>query len=96
MCWSCNPYCGNCKPPKEKPIMCPHCKKFNFDITDEPMKCKKCGSVLPERPARPIVNCLYSEMICANPCGKYKNPPEDGIIRPCKHNTPPKNQLDLL
>jgi len=94
MCWSCNPYCGNCKPPKERPIICPQCKKVYINITDEPMKCKKCGSVLPKRPPRPIVNCLYSGLICANPCGKYKDPPKDGIIKPCKLNTPPKDPLD--
>jgi hypothetical protein len=89
MCWSCNPYCGNCKPPKEKPRLCVKCHAANFDTSLT--KCRKCGADLPARVPPPIVKCKYSGMICANPCGKHKKAPLDGRILPCKLNTPPKD-----
>lgn len=89
MCWSCNPYCGGCKPPKEKPRKCTTCGTFNFDTSAQ--KCRKCGAELPERVKPPVVYCLYSDMVCANPCNKHKKSPEDGGPVPCKMNTPPEN-----
>lgn len=93
MCWSCNPYCGNCKPPKPRPKICPECKTLNFDNPEEPMKCKKCGTELPKRPPRPVVDCLFANVICANPCSKYTEPPKDGVPYPCKYHTQPKEIL---
>ena len=86
MCWSCNPFCGNCKPPQPRPKVCPKCKTLNFDDPDEAVKCKKCGGELPKRPPRPVVHCLLAGISCSNPCKKYKTAPEDGIVRPCKYN----------
>lgn len=90
MCWSCNPYCGGCKPPKEKPIQCPACGHYNFP---ELKGCKKCGTALPPPKERPTVMCLYIEKWCANPCNKHKKPSQDGITKTCKWHTPPKNEL---
>ena len=86
MCWSCNPYCGGCKPPKEKPVKCPLCNTFTFR---ELKNCKKCGAPLPERVPPVPVLCLYigGEM-CANPCGRHKKVPEDGIAKSCSYHTP--------
>lgn len=93
MCWSCNPYCGGCKPPKEKPRACPVCGTYNFP---EYKNCKKCGAELPPPPKRPTVMCLYVEDLCANPCNKHKKPSQDGIVKTCKWRTPPKDAPDNL
>jgi len=93
MCWSCNPYCGKCKPPKEKLKKCPQCKHYNFP---ELKNCKKCGAILPESAPRPTVMCIYIDKLCANPCGKYKEPPKNGITeQTCKWHTPPKNESTI-
>jgi hypothetical protein len=89
-CWSCNPYCGNCKPPKPKPVKCPVCGKFNFLDRMKGKNCIKCGEVLPEPPKPPVVDCLYSGLVCANPCGQYKKTTDDGTLYPCKLRTPPE------
>lgn len=91
MCWSCNPFCGNCKPPKPRPKICPNCKTLNMDDPDEPVKCKKCGADLPMRPPIEPVHCLFSDTICKTPCRKHKEPPKDGVPRPCKYN--PQSQV---
>lgn len=87
MCWSCNPYCGGCKPPKEKPVKCSVCNAYTF--RDESNKCRKCGAVLPERVKPPTVMCLYIGKLCANPCNRHKKAPEEGVIVSCKWHTPP-------
>jgi len=87
MCWSCNPYCGNCKPPKEKPRFCTECQTANFDI--ERNTCRKCGAELPARVPPPVLDCLVCGKKCANPCKRGERPPADGVIRECKFRTPP-------
>lgn len=91
MCWTCNPYCGGCKPPKEKPIPCPACGYYNISGRKT---CKKCGTELPPPKPRPTVQCLYINKLCANPCNRYKNPPQDGMAKTCKWHTPPKDLLE--
>lgn len=91
MCWSCNPYCGGCKPPKEKPVKCGVCGHYTFF---ELIYCKKCGAALPPPPARPIVLCLYIGAECANPCNKHKKPSQDGQEKMCKWHTLPNNEPD--
>lgn len=90
MCWSCNAYCGNCKPPKEKPRMCTQCKAVNFDL--EATQCRKCGTELPPRILPKTVFCLYCGLMCANPCKKAEKAPLDGVCVPCKLRTPPKDE----
>lgn len=85
MCWSCIPWCGKCKPPKERLKKCPDCSHYNFP---ELKKCKRCGATLPESVKPPTVMCLYIGKLCANPCGKYKAPSKDGVIHECKWHTP--------
>lgn len=84
MCWSCNPYCGGCKPPKPKPVKCPKCKSFSFP---ELRNCKKCGEPLPEPPKPQPVMCLFIKEVCTNPCSRSKRPPKDDEEQVCKwHN----------
>ena len=92
MCWSCNAYCGNCKPPKERPRQCTQCKTYNFD----PQKnlCRKCKAELPERITPSVVMCQYCGMMCANPCKKSEKAPADGLIHPCNLRTPPKEEKE--
>lgn len=90
MCWSCNPYCGGCKPPKDKPIKCPACKAINFP---ELKNCKRCGAALPAPPERPTVMCLYIGKLCANPCNRHKKGSEDGTLYSCQWHTPPKDDI---
>jgi hypothetical protein len=86
LCWSCNPYCGGCKPPQPKPRKCPACNAFNFGDED---KCKRCGGALPARVPPVPVLCLYiGGAMCANPCGRHKKPPEDGAAKTCTFHTP--------
>ncbi len=88
MCWSCNPYCGGCKPPKPKPIKCPHCHVYTFP---EKKFCKQCGVALPDLPAPQPVFCRYLGETCANPCNRHKKAPEEGIAAECKWHTPLKS-----
>jgi hypothetical protein len=88
MCWSCNPYCGGCKPPKQKPIECPACGTYN---NAKLSVCKKCGAQLPPPPKRPIVMCLYIGELCANPCDRHKKPSQDGTLKTCRWHTPVKS-----
>lgn len=93
-CWACNPYCGNCKPPKERPLKCLVCGTYNFDF-EVRKECKKCGAVLPERIKPPTVMCLRSGLICCNPCNRYKIKLRDGKTVPCHQNTPPNQKKNL-
>ncbi len=85
MCWSCNPYCGGCKPPKPKPVKCPNCKMFNFP---ELTHCKKCGILLPEPPKPVPSHCLYIGQMCANPCNRRLKPPLEDEVPDCTWHSP--------
>jgi len=91
MCWSCNPYCGGCKPPQPRPRKCEGCGKFNFDPQEK--LCKKCGRPLPEIIPPAIVMCLYVGELCANPCRRHKNTPEDGKLKSCNYRTAPEQDV---
>ncbi|SDF73453.1 hypothetical protein SPACI_012250 [Sporomusa acidovorans DSM 3132] len=89
MCWSCNPYCGGCKPPKDKPKKCESCGLYN---SPQLTTCKKCGADLPPTPKRPTVMCLYIGELCANPCNRHKKPPQDGKLKTCRWHTPAQGE----
>lgn len=89
MCWSCNPFCGGCKPPRPKPVKCPGCKTFCFP---ELKQCQRCGTLLPE-PERPEpVMCLSIGKMCATPCNKHRKPPLEGQVNTCKWHRPPDGE----
>ncbi len=83
MCWMCNPYCGRCRPPKEKPRSCSQCNKLCFDT--ERTTCEKCGAELPPRIKPQPAECLYAGVVCANPCGKSTIESEKPV--PCAYHT---------
>lgn len=85
----CNPYCGKCRPPLERPLVCPECETLNYPERGETEFCKKCGARLPEREIRPVIRCSRSGLVCANPCGMNSVLPEDGGLAACTLVTPP-------
>jgi len=85
MCWSCNPYCGGCKPPKPRPVRCPFCNVFNFP---DRTSCVRCAHTLPPVPRPSPVICLYIGESCANPCQRHKKPPAEGEDPYCLWHTP--------
>ncbi len=87
MCWVCNPYCGACKPPKEKPVECPGCEHYNIVDRIKDNKCGKCGAELPERKKPVPEQCLFTGLVCARPCGKAKRASKDGVLRSCTYYT---------
>lgn len=70
-----------------KPVRCTQCGKHNIPKADN--KCTKCGAVLPQQPKVTIVNCSYSGLKCANPCGRSQTKAADGNFKTCLRNTPP-------
>lgn len=88
-CHACNPYCGKCRPPKERPMICTECEKLNFvdEILDD--KCKYCGNTLPLRVKPKVLFCGNSGLLCANPCGKAKAANTSKHYVACPLNTPP-------
>lgn len=66
----CNPYCGKCRPPKERPLICPQCNRLNDPTQGEIDTCVVCGADLPERTLPVPEYCNLIKEICNNPCGK--------------------------
>lgn len=94
MCWSCNPRCGGCRPPRQRAVKCPECGTFNlFDIEIRdpvvPRQCKKCALDLTGEATPVPVLCKRSGKPCANPCRQNTKEPGDGGLVDCKMNTPP-------
>lgn len=95
-CWSCNPFCGRCKPPRARPVQCPDCQTYNSPDFNQSNQCRKCGAELPVQAAvSRVVLCFYSGLLCANPCQKHTFVGKDGVVRPCRMNTPPPEGADL-
>lgn len=75
MCWSCNPICGGCRPPRKRPVKCPECATFNaidLEHFSEPNPCSKCGHDLTSLALPEAVICTICEEVCYNPCRKGK------------------------
>lgn len=82
MCWSCNPICGGCRPPRKKPVKCPECGMFNAIDLEHPSAenpCRKCGFDLTEVALPKPVTCKFCGLICYNPCKKAFKEPENGL-----------------
>lgn len=87
MCWSCNPICGGCRPPRKRPVKCPECGAFNAINLEHMARtnpCSKCGFDLTELATPEPVVCTICDEICYNPCtsGKTEQPVEEK--RECK------------
>ncbi len=94
MCWSCNPLCGGCRPPRKKAVQCPECGTYNvfdIEIQQPPVQrlCKKCGVDLTEAATPKVVQCKRSGLLCANPCRQHTKTSQDGGLIECQNNTPP-------
>ena len=95
-CWVCNPFCGKCQPAPKKSGTCPVCTTVTIfdrrDIIDgAELRCKKCGADLSSGVRPKPVHCTYSGLMCAYPCGKSTAHPEEGGVRICERNTPPRD-----
>jgi len=88
-CKVCNPYCGNCRPPRERPRVCPDCGKLHFPEHGFPVRCVRCDVILPERQLPHVARCSRSGLLCGNPCGRRVYVPVDGKLASCGLNTRP-------
>lgn len=73
MCWSCNPICGGCRPPRKRPVKCPECGMFNavdLEHFSRPNPCTKCGFDLTDLALPEPVTCTICGEVCYNPCRK--------------------------
>lgn len=86
MCWSCNPICGGCRPPRKRPVKCPECGAFNaVDLERGGRKlCVKCEADLTELATPKPKVCRYCGEICYNPCRKADQDPPGGEIGRCQ------------
>lgn len=84
----CNPYCGKCKPPKERPVICENCGALNELAPDEPRICKKCGAMVPERVVPEPLLCKVIGEWCANPCKRGEEVPRLVSQKKCIYHTP--------
>lgn len=89
MCWACNPFCGRCKPPKMRVVVCPACSKEKAFRKDELLKpggtaCAGCGEPITIE----AVLCARSGLMCAWPCKRCDEPTAEGPVE-CPYNTPP-------
>ena len=90
-CWSCNPFCGKCKPPYRKAI-CPKCGKLTIVpkekyLASTEIQCANCGEDITDLIYVHPVYCHFSELICAYPCGR-KDTKKTELSIPCISNTP--------
>jgi transposase-like protein len=75
-------------------VTCPSCDTlhiFDIQISDPPphRECKACHRDLTQEATPPIVHCLNTARICANPCHYHTMPPNPALKRICRSNTPP-------
>ncbi len=87
-CQYCNPYCGKCRPPRERPRMCPSCSMVVFPEQGDLHACPRCGANLPEKERKRPAFCHNTGLVCANPCGKAKTPNPGKNYLACGWHTP--------
>lgn len=77
MCWSCNPICGSCRPPRKRPVKCSECGRPNvvdLEHFSDVNLCTKCGFDITDLAIPTPVICNISGEQCFNPCRKGKEP----------------------
>lgn len=99
MCWSCNPLCGGCRPPRKRAVACPECGALNvvdLEHFHEGNPCSRCGADLTAAALPAPVTCRVCGETCYNPCrkgregtgGKEAAAPDAGSgapgVRPCR------------
>lgn len=94
MCIACNPFCGHCRPPKKRAVVCPQCgfdNRFDIVIQSPPVErsCASCSFNLTDLATPSVAYCLNTERLCANPCHYHTIEPNPNIKRVCFQNTPP-------
>lgn len=95
LCWSCNPLCGKCTPPRMVGITCPECGAiavFDYQMTSqpEPRNCKSCGHDLTWMTVPRAAFCGRYQIECGNPCAQAKqDPAEEGELGTCPSRSVP-------
>ncbi len=82
MCWSCNPICGGCRPPRIRAIQCPECGGFNacdIEHLEDVYECESCGADITELAMPEPAICQLCGEICYNPCKRSRTPLDSGI-----------------
>lgn len=97
-CWVCNPLCGKCQPPPKKSGHCPECGACTLFDRDEilgggSLACRSCGHDLTLSVRPQPIQCNYSGMACAYPCGKGRGETPTLGYQTCKRNTPLTTEL---
>ena len=92
-CMICNPVCGMCTPPRRRAALCPKCDSVSlFDraevLFQDRRLCKTCSTDLTEITRVEPVQCKYSWLACAYPCGRSRDESKNKA-RTCESNTPP-------
>lgn len=84
LCWSCNPLCGKCTPPRMVGVTCPECGTiavFNYQLTADPdrQSCAKCGCDLTWMTVPKPAYCKRFQIECGNPCAQARQDVAEGI-----------------
>ena len=80
-CMSCNPFCGKCRPPHPKPVVCKACGRLVMRGRYEKWVCPRCGAALPPRER---FRCNWTGLLCDIPCmyNVRENPAD--ALHPCR------------
>jgi hypothetical protein len=94
MCIVCNPFCGHCRPPRKRAVICPACgadNRFDIVISDPPAErfCRACDEDLSDLATPAVVYCQNTLRFCANPCHWHTVKNNPAVKRICRQNTPP-------
>lgn len=80
-CMSCNPFCGKCRPPHPKPVVCESCGKLVMRGRYEKWACPRCGVALPPRER---LRCNWTGLLCDIPCMYNVRENPTGELHPCR------------
>ena len=80
-CMSCNPFCGKCRPPHPKPVVCPSCGKLVMVGRYDAWVCPRCAGALPRRER---LRCNWTGLWCDIPCMYNIRDNETGELHPCR------------
>ncbi len=87
MCWSCNPICGGCRPPRIRAVQCPECDGFNacdIEHLQDSYECEICEADITDLAIPEPAICKMCGEICYNPCKRSRKELEDGELIPCQ------------
>jgi hypothetical protein len=100
MCIVCNPFCGHCRPPRKRAVICPECghdNRYDIEVCYPPVQrtCQRCALDLTALATPPVVYCQNTKRECANPCHWHTVDYNPATKRICRQNTPPPRSVIL-